>query len=396
MRAHRPRRRTPRPDDASVLVIVLVTLMFTAAALVAFMDKARNDLAVETRPYIADRLRREAYSAVEVTLATLVDFSMADSGLHSTSEGWSDPLAWAGWSPEPGHKVEVTFEDESGKIPLIHADAATLNNLFQYWKMTQNDAQHLTDVLLSWMQQNYIPTNAFNATYAQSDLPFAPPLRAIRSFEELRAIDYAREVFFDKEGRPNDLWWRFQKDCSIFSFTHPDINGANADVLAAVGGFSDDQQQNLASYLSGTGNYSSLGQQWFQNTTSVRGVVGSTGNSAAFGTVISALRINVTVHEGSNSVFRLSVVVAPQGGAKTVQTTATDMKTGASNSGTGETGSAVSATGQSQSVTQSSASPTSAQTAAAAAVNLQYPFTILQVLENDEIPVEPPAPPAKA
>jgi hypothetical protein len=72
------------------------------------------------------------------------------------------------------------------------------------------------------------------------------------------------------------------------------------------------------------------------------------------------------------------------------------MRNGASNSGSGETGSAVSVTGQAQSVTQSAASPTSAQTAAAATANLQYPFTILEVLENDEIPVQPPAPPAKA
>jgi general secretion pathway protein K len=392
----RDQDRRPRRDDGSILVIVIVTLLFAAAALVAFMDKARNDLAVETRSIIADRLRQQAYSAVEVTLATLVDFSTADSGLHSTAEGWGDPLAWAGWEPEPGRKVEISFQDESGKIPLIHADATTLNNLFQYWKMTQTDAQHLTDVLLSWMQQNYIPTNAFNADYDQGDLPYSPPLRAIRSFDELRAIDYAREVFFDKAGRPNDLWWKFVNDFSIFSFTHPDINGANSDVLAAVGGFSDDQQQNLSSYLAGTGNYSTLGQQWFQNSASVRGVVGGTGNSAAFGTTITALRINVTVHEGAHSEFRLSVVVAPSGGARTVQTTATDMRNGASNSGSGETGSAVSVTGQAQSVTQSAASPTSAQTAAAATANLQYPFTILEVLENDEIPVQPPAPPAKA
>jgi len=383
-----------RRDNGSVLVIVLVTLLFAAAALVMFMEKANNELAVEARVIIANRLRKDAYSAVEVTLATLVDFGIADSGLHSTAEGWGTPLDWAGWSPDPGNTVEVSFQDESGKIPLIHADATVLNALFQSpsWMMTQTDAQHLTDVLLSWMQQNYIPTNAVNPDYEQSALPYDPPLRAMRTFTELSAIDYAKDIFYDKQGRPNELWWRFTNDFSVYNFAHPDINGANSDVLAAVGQFGDDQQQSVADYLAGTGNYSTLGQQWFQSSTALRGVVGAVGNSASFGTSITALRILVTVHEGPHSQFRLSVLVAPQGGARTVQTTATDMKTGASNSGTGETGSSVSITGQ-QSATQSTAAPTSAQTAAAAAANIQYPFTILEVLENDQIPTEPPPPP---
>lgn len=375
-------------------MIVMITLLFATTALILFMEKANNDLAVDARVIVANRLRKDAYSAVEVTLATLVDFGIADSGLHSTAEGWGDPLTWAGWSPDPGHTVEVSFQDESGKIPLIHADAAVLNNLFQSpsWAMTQNDSQHLTDVLLSWMQQNYIPTNAVNPDYEQSAIPYDPPLRAIRSFTELRAIDYARDVFYDKQGRPNDRWWRFCDDFSVFAFAHPDINGANSDVLAAVGQFGDDQQQSVSDYLAGTGNYSSLGQQWFQNSTALRGVVGAVGNSASFGTAITALRILVTVHEGPHSQFRLSVVVAPQGGAKTVQTTATDMKAGTSNSGTGETASATSISGQ-QTATQTNSTATTAQTAAAAAANIQYPFTILEVLENDQIPIQPPPPP---
>ncbi len=272
-----------------------------------------------------------------------------------------------------------------------------LNNLFQSpsWQMTQNDAQHLTDVILAWMQQNYIPTSAISPDYEQSDIPYDPPLRAMRSFGELGAIDYAKEVFYDKLGRPNDLWWRFYSDFSIFNYRNPDINGANSDVLTAVGQFTDDQQQKVAGFLAGSGDYSTLGQQWFLNGTALRGVVGAVGNSGSFSTTISALRILVTVHEGPHSQFRLSVVVAPKGGAKTVETTATDMKKGASNSGTGETGTTVSATGETaQSVNQSNETPTTAQAAAAAAgtAALQYPFTILEVLENDQIPVQPPPP----
>ena len=374
----------------SILVIVMITLLFTVTALIAFMEKAHNDLAVDARSIVANRLRMEAYSAVEVTLAVLEDFRLTDSGLRSTSEGWGDPLGWAGWTPGPGHTVDISFEDESGKIPLVHADATILTNLFESWQMTETDAKHLSDVLLTWMQKNYISSTAFSPDYEQSPVPYDPPLRPLRSFSELASIDFAKDIFYD-HGLPNDLWWRFYNDFSIFNYAKPDINGANADVMAAVGQFGDTQQQNVSSYLAGTGNYTTLGQQWFQDTNSLRGVVGAVGNPGAFGTTINALRIHVTVHEG-HSQFHLSVVVASQGGARTVQTTATDMRKGASSSASGEAGSAATPTAQA-STSQATASPTSAQTAAASAANLQYPFTVLEILENDGIPTPPPAPP---
>jgi general secretion pathway protein K len=368
----------------------MVTLLFTAAALVVFMDKAGDDLLVEAHAAQANRLRQQAYSALEVTLAVLEDFRQADNGLRATSEGWGDPLGWAGWSPDSGQTVEVSFQDESGKMPLIHADATALNNLFQSWPIPANDAARLTDGILGWMQQNYVPTTLLSTDYEQSATPYDPPLRSMRSFSELAAIDAARDILYDADGRPNALWWRFYNDLSLFNFRQIDIHGANADVLSAVGQFSGDQEQNLSDYLAGTGKYANQGQQWFQNTGALTGVLGGLGKPAGFGLTISALRINITVHQG-RSQFRLSAVVAPQGGATTVQTTATDMKNGASNSGSGETSSA---TGTAAAVPQPSAVPTAAQTAAAASTNLQYPYTVLEILENDEIPVEPLPPPA--
>lgn len=382
--------RPQRVSPGSILVIVMVTLLFTAVALVAFMEKAGDDLLVEAHVAESNRLREQAYSALEVTLAVLEDFRQADNGLRTPAEGWGDPLAWAGWTPDPGRTVEVSFQDESGKIPLIHATSTVLMNLFQSWQISQEDSQRLADGLLGWMQQGYVPTSLAATDYEQSAIPYDPPLRSMRSFSELAAIDVARDLFFDRDGRPNALWWRFYNDFSIFNFRQINVHGANSDVLSAVGQFDPDQQQNLADYLAGAGKYRNQGQQWFQSTQALEGVVGGLGNASGFGLTISALRINITVHEG-RSRYRLSAVVAPQGGATIVQTTATDMKSGASTSGSGTTATPGSTTGNAQ----PSAAPTAAQSAAAASVNLQYPYTVLEILENDAIPVEPPPPPAK-
>lgn len=350
-----------------MLVIVLITLLFAAGALVAFVEKAGDDLLVETREATAHRLRREAYSALEVTLAVLEQFRSVNGGLHSPAEGWSDPLAFAGWAPRDGMTAEVQFADESGKISLPHVDAPTLMNLFDSWGMLQKDAERLTDALLSWMRKDYVPTSVQFTDYEQGELPYGPPLRSLRSFSELAAIDYAREVFYDEDGRPNELWARFAAAVSLFDFDQTNINGARGDVLSAFGIKDLSQQQQLIEYLSGTGNRAQLGPAFFQTTADAARLIGAGSLPPNAGTEISALRVTVILRQGQ-TVFRVSAVVAPSsGGAKTVEATAVNS----------------SETADERPKTAAAAS-TSSKTETPGK-KLNYPFTFLEIKENAEI-----------
>jgi len=378
----RPHAFRASPRRSSVIVLVLVMMVFTATALTAFIEKAGNDLLVEVRQTDSMRLRQEAFSALEVTLAVLEDFRQADSGLHSPAEGWGDPLGWAGWSPSEGRTVDISFQDESGKIPLAHADITTLTNLFGFWGMSTADAAKLADVLLGWMQTGYVYSTAVTPDYTDAAIPYTEPGRPMRSFGELAAIDYAKDVFFDENGLPTSYYARLVSDVSIFTFSQPNVNGANADVLAALGQYTDAQRQHLTDYLGGSGQYAQQGQQWFQNSATLASVAGLGGNAAPFGTTITALRILVTVHEG-RSTYRLSAVVAPQGGATINQTSATNATAAASNTSATTTTSVTN-------TTKPASTATTANTAAAASQSINYPFTLLEMLENDEIPQNPP------
>lgn len=377
------RQPPPAPTRSSVLVLVLVTLVFTAAALTAFVERAGNDLMVEVHRSDSRRLRQEAFSALEVTLAVLEDFREADNGLHSTAEGWGDPLTWAGWSPSEGRTVDVSFRDESGKIPLAHADLTTLTNMFEAWQMAPADAERLADALEGWMVKGYSYTTTLTPDYADADIAYTEPARAMRSFTELAAIDDARDLFFDENGLPNGNYWRFVDDFSLFNFPQPNANGANADVMAAVGQYTDIQRQHISDFLNGTGQYATDGQQWLQNSAQLAAVAGLGGNAATFGTTISALRINVTVHDG-RSQYRVSVVVSPQGGATTNQTVATNATAAAASTSPSSTTSLAS-------TAQPTSTANSATAAAAASQNINYPFTLLEILEDDDIPQPPPA-----
>ncbi len=117
---------------------------------------------------------------------------------------------------------------------------------------------------------------------------------------------------------------------------------------------------------------------YFRTTQDVAGLVGPTALSPRLDTQVRCLRINVTVREGQTT-FRLSAVVAPPGGAglppADPPTTDADEPAGANRTPGGNT------------PAPSSAATTTANTTAAAQTQatLNYPFTLLEIRENDEI-----------
>lgn len=369
----------------SVLVIVLVTLLFVSTALLIFMERAGDDLIVEAREATARRLRLEAYSALDVTLAVLEDFRIVNGGLRSPAEGWGDPLGFAGWAPSEGRTVEITFEDESSKLSLPQADAATLLRLFDSWELPQADAERLVDAMLGWMRKDHVPTTSRTPDYEQGPLPYVSPERSLRSYQELAAIDYAREVFFDEDGRPNELWQRFVDATSLYDFKQSNVNGGRADVLAAFGIEDPMQQRRVSDYLKGTGDRAYSGPGYFETPDEMAALVGGGAVPQNAGTMISALRINLVVREG-RSEFRISTVIAPQGGAKPVGPSTVDTEGSTEEQPPEETAAAQppepDTTAANQSETRSSDQ----------AKKLRYPFTLLEIRENDENSAVPSAP----
>jgi general secretion pathway protein K len=365
----------PGRRAGSVLVIVLVTILFATVALVAFVEKAGDDLMVEAREAAARRLRKDAYSALEVTLGVLEDFRLVNGALRSPAEGWSEPLAFAGWEPADGYEVEVTFDDESGKLSLPHAELVTLVNLFHGWGMAQTDAERLADALLGWMKKDHVPSSAHQPDYDQGPLPYLAPLRPMRSYSELQAIDYARDVFYDEKGQPTELWHRFVAAVSLFDFKETNLNGLNSTLLSDLGIIDAAQQRQFEDFRNGTGSRARQGPGFFESTADAASVLG-TQTASGYGTQISALRINVTGRQGRTE-FRLSVVVAPSGGAKAVQEVATN--TSLTTPGDPSSTPAV----------VPSASEGENQ---AGAKKLNYPFTLLEIKENAEISAVSPTP----
>jgi general secretion pathway protein K len=367
-----------KAERGSVILIVLITILFATSALTLFIEKASNDLLVDAREADADRLRIEAYSALETTLGVLEDFRSVIGQLHSPAEGWGAPLLFAGYTPGEGRTVEVAFQDESAKISLPNADAPTLISVFKSWNIPQATAEKLADALLGWMKKDYVPSTASAPRaedYDRGELPFVPAERPLRSFSELATIEYVRDLFFDENGEPTPLYQQFVNSFSLYSYKQPNINGGNPAALAGIGIEDSSQWKRVSDYLSGSGALGQKGSGYFKDGTQVAALLGGTSPAAQMSTQISALRVIITVHEGRAS-FRLNTVVAPKGGARLPALSDRETK---------ET------TAQPQGETASSNAAVPAQSTQNAKSNsesksLNYPFTILEIRENDETP----------
>jgi general secretion pathway protein K len=369
-------------EAGSVILLVLMTLLLTAFALTKYLEKTTVDLLADARDVRAERLRVEAYSALETTLAVLQEFRTVDGGLYNPTEGWGAPLDFAGYAPPEGLVVEAAIEDESGKISLPHADFQTLRDLFLLFDLKQSDAERLADALLVWMQQGYEPVDSFSARatdYERAALPHDPPARSLHSFSELGSIQFVRDLFYDDQGRPNELWRRFADSVSLYDFTQPNLNGARDTTLAALGGYDVTSIKLITDYLGGLGSYTRQGPAYFRTSQDVAGLVGQAAMSSRLGTQVRCLRITVTVREGSTA-FRVSAVVASPGGAGLPPADAPTATTSSSTTTTNQNSSGTNASGSTAAATTST-STTSTQTQP----SLNYPFTLLEIRENDEI-----------
>jgi general secretion pathway protein K len=358
-----------------VLVVVLVTLAFAALLLTRMIETGAPDLLIAMREADRTRLRTDAYGALETTLAALMDFRTVDGGLYSPSQGWSDILTYAEYQPREGVTMTVTFEDESAKLSLPRMNADTLSLLFVQLGLTTQEAARVADALLTWTRNGHVSAETATSAvvYGQGDPPAQPPLRSLRSFDELAAIAVARDYFFEEDGKPKPLLDAFKQAVSLYEFNATNLNSASEAVLVASG-WDTTQSSTLQKYL--TTKQSVLKQRpYLRSAAEARGQVGNV-SMRNLGAQIQLLRVIVTAQQGG-ARLQLSALVTWPGQAKMPTPPATT----------------TAQTAPAQSASRPAPAPTPQQSNGAN--SLRYPFTVLELSENAlPAPVPPPDAPA--
>lgn len=361
----------------SVVVVVLVTLLFAALLLTRLIETSSTDLLIAMRVADRDRLRADAYGAMETTLAALMDFRTVDGGLYAPVQGWSDPLGYAGYVPRDGVTLTVAFEDESAKLSLPRINLDTLNTLLVQLGLSMPAAARVADAMFVWMRSGHLATESATSAkvYERGDPPASPPYRSLRSFDELAGIAVAKDFFYDTDGHPKPLLADFIAAVSLYQFNSTNLNSAPPAVLAATG-WDASQTASLQKYLASPVSATKT-RPYVRTLQEARGQVGNVA-TRNLGAQIQLLRLTVTAREGA-AQLKLSVLVTWAGQASLPPALAANPA------------------GTTSATTPRSMVSTRAQTqtTAASSNTLRYPYTVLEISETS-LPDPPPPPDAPA
>lgn len=295
----------------SVVIFVLGIILLTAFLLTKLMDRAAVELAAESRAARRGELRQEAFAALEASLAVLADQAAVDNGLHDPRDGWGRPLERMDYRPTDGVVAEVTVSDETGKLSLPLADEEKLTAYLGAIGCPVTATDRLVDPLLAWTRPDHISLEGDTLEFAATPLPYAAPQRALRSFDELRAIPAARELFFDEQGRWSELGLLFRAGASLYAFNATNVNTAGAGALVAHG---------LDPASIGALDSARLGQTRngsIRSTAALAGVWGSGGTPPGIGAEALCLQVQVMARRGGIS-YRLDAWVGRPGAVAVV------------------------------------------------------------------------------
>ena len=364
----------------SVLVVVLVTLAFAALLLTRMIETGAPDLLIAMRQADRERLRGDAYGALETTLAALMDFRTIDGGLYAPTQGWADILTYAGYEPREGVTLTVSFEDESAKLSLPRMNADTMSALLVQLGLPTTEAARVADAILTWSRNGHVAAETATSAvaYEQGDPPAQPPLRSLRSFDELATIAVARDYFYDEDGKPKPLLDAFKQAVSLYEFNATNLNSAGETALVASG-WDATQSGTLQKYLA-TKQTVLKQRPYLRSAAEARGQVGNV-SLRNLGAQIQLLRVIVTAQQGGARLQLTALVTwANQAKLPAMPTTSTSSQ--------GSPAQAARAT-----ATATSASATNQQQNAAN--SLRYPFAVLELSENAlPAPLPPPDAPA--
>ncbi len=291
----------------SVLVAVLVMIALAVIMLTRLAESGAPDLLLAMRRADRDRLRADAQAALETTLAVLMDFREVDGALYAPAQGWSDPLTQAGYTPREGVRIEIGFEDESGKASLPVVTLEVLGKLLVHAGLEPSEATRAADALYAWMHRAHVAgeAGARAADYAWLAQPLAPPFRAPRSFEELAQVAGAGKFFYDPVAGPTPVLEKFKELVSLYRFEATNLNAAPPGVLLALG-WDEAQVADVVKQRSGTAH----AKRDYYRAEDMAGQ-----SRQGVGAQVQVLRIHVDARQGA-AQLRVSALVTWDGRAQ--------------------------------------------------------------------------------
>ena len=300
----------------SIIIFVLGMIFLLSILLVQFMEQILPHIQMNAMKNSEGDLRRVAYSSLEVTLAVMSEYLEYDGGLYAPTQGWHDPLGFAGIS-FPNAEVTVEFLDESGKLPFasLYEDSTTFMVILTDLGFDDYTATELVDKFQDWVDEDDLvrPDGAENDFYLDAPIPYEPANQPISSLRELALIGGFREEFFDIDGHPTQLYYSFEDLFSAVNESNVNINTADS-ALFSLGedGITYEQMPFWEFLMGDDGVRGTADDRYFSNTSQVPQSLKSAIPGVTVSNEMEWINIIIRAKRGL-SVFELRALVSMRG-----------------------------------------------------------------------------------
>jgi general secretion pathway protein K len=170
---------------ALIAVLWVVAILALVAAL--FMREARTEIALTRN--LAEEAKAEALAEAGVNRAIVILLGLDDS-VHWRVDGTPFAFAYAGGT------VQVSLQDEGGKIDLNRAGDAVLQGLLTSVGVGPEAAQHLVDAIADFRDADDLRhvNGAEDAEYARAGLPYDAKDAPFAATDELQVFGMTPEI----------------------------------------------------------------------------------------------------------------------------------------------------------------------------------------------------------
>lgn len=293
-----------KSHKANALIFTLGLIFVASIVAVGIVEHTSRALKTRASSVCEQELRVDAYSALYASLAVLSEYQEIDSNIYAKQQGWEKPLEDKRIEFENGTTAEVLITDESGKLPLSDLNATELTAIFEEMDISTNVAQEMASCIIDWSDNNTaaLADGAEEDDY-DDDRP-KPPNRPIQSFDEFRYIEKVRDVFFDENGEPTEVFKTFQKGISLEHFDRVNLNSASPETLKMMLDIEDkDYEDDLYDALQGKTGMVSDGIVWVKNLAELQQRTSAEVPSKRRVFTSQLLKIEVTVKRGIGEYY---------------------------------------------------------------------------------------------
>lgn len=235
---HNPEYRNKRAlhnrRRGAVLILILGLIFACTVMVAAFVQSSLSEIRHTGQNVGAQKLRNCAYSALDITLASMREYQLLGEPLNAPAQDWIHAVDDPSIHFPENVSVQVSIKDISGQIGIgTLTTESQWQSIFDTLGFSSFDADPLIDALLDWMDNdaNRRPFGAEAEDYRMDGLNIMPANGTPLSIDELQRIKGWDAVWWEAPGELSPLAKLLKKTLTTLHTTPPNINTAPIEVL---------------------------------------------------------------------------------------------------------------------------------------------------------------------